>query len=217
MADAIRSAIHNLENPMPESYSRRAFLKKSALMLGMAAIGHIAGLSKALASPQTGNSPERNMLIAYFSHTGNTALVAEQIHTLTRGDMHRNRTVEVYPAEHDPCSELAGRQLRADYRPELASRVDNMESYSIIFLGYPIWWHTMPMACWTFLESYDFTGKTIVPFCTHGGDGFANSPRDIRTLCPQATILEGYHTRNVHTGRMWRDVTDWLRRIGMTA
>ena len=116
---------------MPESYSRRAFLKKSALMLGMAAIGHIAGLSKALAAPQTGNSPERNMLIAYFSHTGNTALVAEQIHTLTRGDMHRIRTVEVYPAEHDPCSELAGRQLRADYRPELASRVDNMESYSL--------------------------------------------------------------------------------------
>lgn len=110
-----------------------------------------------------------------------------------------------------------GRQLRADYRPELASRVDNMESYSIIFLGYPIWWHTMPMACWTFLESCDFTGKTIVPFCTHGGDGFANSPRDIRTLCPQATVLEGYHTRNAHAGRMPRDVSDWLRRIGMTA
>ena len=99
---------------MSESYSRRAFLKRSALTLGMAAIGHIAGLSeKALAVPQTGNSPERTMLIAYFSHTGNTALVAEQIHALTHGAMHRIRTVEVYPAEHDPCSELAGRQLRA--------------------------------------------------------------------------------------------------------
>lgn len=203
---------------MSESYSRRAFLKRSALTLGMAAIGHIAGLSeKALAVPQTGNSPERTMLIAYFSHTGNTALVAEQIHALTHGAMHRIRTVEVYPAEHDPCSELAGRQLRADYRPELASRVDNMESYSIIFFGYPIWWHTMPMACWTFLESCNFTGKTIVPFCTHGGDGFANSPRDIRALCPQATVLEGYHTRNAHAGRMPRDVTDWLQRIGMMA
>lgn len=202
---------------MSESYSRRAFLKKSALTLGMAAISHIAGLSKALAAQQTENSPERTMLIAYFSHTGNTALVAEQIHALTRGNMHRIRTVEVYPAEHDPCSELAGRQLRADYRPELASSVDNMGAYSIVFLGYPIWWHTMPMACWTFLDSYDFTGKTIVPFCTHGGDGFANSPHDIRALCPQATILEGYHTRNAHAGRMSRDVADWLRRIGMTA
>ena len=204
---------------MSESYSRRAFLKKSALTLGMVAMCHHSGTGRAFAAaaPQTANTPERNMLIAYFSHTGNTALVAEQIQSLTGGDMHRIRTVEVYPAEHDPCSELAGRQLRADYRPELASRVDNMESYSIIFLGYPIWWHTMPMACWTFLESCDFTGKTIVPFCTHGGDGFANSPRDIRTLCPQTTVLEGYHTRNAHAGRMPRDVSDWLQRIGMMA
>ena len=197
---------------MSESCSRRAFLKKSALTLGMAAMCHLSGTGRALAAvvPQTENIPERTMLIAYFSHTGNTALVAEQIQALTGGDMHRIRTVEVYPAEHDPCSELAGRQLRAGYRPELAS-------YSIVFLGYPIWWHTMPMACWTFLESYDFTGKTIVPFCTHGGDGFANSPADIRVLCPQATVLEGYHTRNAHAGRMPRDVSDWLRRIGMTA
>ena len=202
---------------MSESYSRRAFLKKSALTLGMAAMCHLSGAGRAFAVPQTGNSPERTMLIANFSHTGNTALVAEQIHSLTHGDMHRIRTVEVYPAEHDPCSELAGRQLRAGYRPELASRVDNMASYSIVFLGYPIWWHTMPMACWTFLESYDFTGKTIVPFCTHGGDGFANSPADIRALCPQTTVLEGYHTRNVHAGRMSRDVSDWLRRIGVAA
>lgn len=94
---------------MSESYSRRAFLKRGALTLGMAIMCHLSGMGRAFAVPQTGNSPERSMLIAYFSHTGNTALVAEQIHSLTHGDMHRIRTVEVYPAEHDPCSELAGR------------------------------------------------------------------------------------------------------------
>ena len=178
---------------MPESYSRRAFLKKSALMLGMAAIGHIAGLSKALAAPQTGNSPERNMLIAYFSHTGNTALVAEQIHTLTRGDMPRIRTVEVSPAEHDPCSELAGRQLRADYRPELASRVDNMESYSIIFLGYPIWWHTMPMACWTSLSLTTLPERPLSP-----------SVHTAATVLPTVRATSGRCARKL---RFWKATT----------
>lgn len=94
---------------MSESYSRRAFLKKSALTLGMAAMCHLLGMGRAFAAaaPQTANTPERNMQIAYFSHTGNTALVTEQIQSLTGGDTHRIRTVEVYPAEHDPCSELA--------------------------------------------------------------------------------------------------------------
>ena len=80
---------------MSESYSRRAFLKKSALTLGMAAMCHLSGTGRtfAAAAPQTANTPERNMLIAYFSHTGNTALVAERIHALTRGDMHRIRTI----------------------------------------------------------------------------------------------------------------------------
>ena len=201
---------------MSDSYPRRVFLKKSALTLGMAALYPLWGWGKAVAAPQTGKAPEQHMLIAYFSHTGNTALVAEQIHALTGGDMHRIRTVEIYPEDHAPCSELAGRQLRANYRPELAARVDGMDQYPIVFLGYPIWWHTMPMACRTFLESYDFSGKTLVPFCTHGGDGLANSPRDIRALCPQATVLEGYHTRNAHADRMPRDVSNWLRRIGMT-
>ena len=178
---------------MSESYSRRAFLKRGALTLGMAIMCHLSGMGRAFAVPQTGNSPERTMLIAYFSHTGNTALVAEQIHSLTHGDMHRIRTVEVYPAEHDPCSELAGRQLRAGYRPELASRVDNMASYSIVFLGYPIWWHTMPMVCWTFLESYDFTGKNLSP-----------SVRTAATVLPTVRATSGRCARRL---QFWKATT----------
>ena len=204
-------APHSTENPMSDSYPRRVFLKKSALTLGMAALYPIYGMSKAVAAPQTGKTPEQHMLIAYFSHTGNTALVAEQIHALTGGDMHRIRTVEIYPEEHDPCSELAGRQLRANYRPELAARVDGMEQYPVVFLGYPIWWHTMPMACRTFLESYDFSGKTLVPFCTHGGNGLADSPRDIAQSCPQATLVEGFAVRGSRAAKAQDDVLSWLQ------
>ena len=155
------------------------------------------------------------MLIAYFSHTGNTALVAGRIHALAGGTLHRIRTVASYPQEHDLCSRLAGQELSADARPALAAGVENLARCPVVFLGYPIWWHTMPMACRTFLESGDFSGKTIIPFCTSGSDGFADSLRDIAGLCPEARILEGYHTSDAHSGGMPVEVSDWLQRLGV--
>lgn len=155
------------------------------------------------------------MLIAYFSHTGNTAKVAEQIHALTGAKLFRIESAEKYPAEHDPCSELAGRQLRANYRPTLKNKVDDMGQYSLVFLGYPIWWHTMPMPCWTFLETYDFSGKTIAPFCTSGGDRIARSIEDIRMLAPKAKILEGYQTTNAYSPAMPQNVKNWLENTGV--
>jgi len=79
-------------------------------------------------------------------------------------------------------------RLHLNARPELTNTVENMESYDVIYLGYPNWWGTMPMAVFTFLESYDFSGKTIIPFCTHEGSGIGNSERDIKKLCPKAKV-----------------------------
>lgn len=191
--------------------TRRHFLKGTALFLGATCCAPNA-LAGAL---QRGSAA--NTLIACFSHTGNTALVATEIQRLTRGILHRIRTVEVYPQEHDACSRIAGRELRTDSRPRLSSRVEDMDRFATIFLGYPIWWHTMPMACRAFLEAYDFTNKTLIPFCTHGRDGFANSLRDIRRLCPKSTLLAGYHTYNAHGRNMPAEVEEWLGRIGMLA
>ena len=77
-------------------------------------------------------------------------------------------------------------------RPELKEMLDSIDEYEVIYLGYPNWWNTMPMACFTFLDTYDFSGKTIIPFCTHEGSGLGNSVRDIRKACPGANVLDGY-------------------------
>jgi flavodoxin len=87
--------------------------------------------------------------------------------------------------------------------------------YDIIFIGYPIWWGTMPMAIFTFLESYDFAGKTIVPFCTSGGGGLGCSISDITKLCPTSTLCEGIAVRASSVNRVENDITAWLRKIGM--
>ena len=202
--------------------SRRLFLQKSAFVLGAAALTSLSALTAStpvLAAPDNNSNKELSMnaLVVYFSWSGNTALVAEQIASLTGAGLHRIVPVNAYPVDYNDCVEQAKGERQAEFRPELANRVDNMDQYSVVFFGYPNWWSSLPMPCWTFLESYNFAGKTIVPFCTHGGGGLANGPREIRQLASGAAILEAYQTRNAHSGRMPRDVESWLKRIAILA
>jgi flavodoxin len=90
-----------------------------------------------------------------------------------------------------------------------------MPSYDVIFLGYPNWYGTMPMPVFTFLEEYNLSGKTIVPFCTHEGSGLGRSVTDIRKMCPQSTVLEGLAIRGSDVKDAQNEVTGWLRDIGM--
>lgn len=150
-----------------------------------------------------------SILIAYYSRRGqnyvggriidlpigNTEVVAQKIEKLTGGEMFRIDTVKKYPADYTACTAAAQRELRENTRPRLADRVDDMEQYDTVYLGYPNWWGTMPMVVHTFLEAHDFTGKTIVPFCTHEGSGMGRSVADIRQLCPTATVLDGMAIR----------------------
>ena len=112
---------------------------------------------------------------------------------------------------------MARAELDNDARPELAATItpEDMEKYDVIFLGYPNWWGTMPMAMFTFLEQYDLSGKIIVPFCTHGGGGFGRGPSDIAKLSPKSTILQGFTVRTGFLSFLERrapnDVADWLR------
>ena len=147
----------------------------------------------------------KKILIAYYSRrgenyvggtivdipVGNTEVMAQKIAELTGGDLFRIDTVEAYPADYTECTHVARKELKMNARPELTGKVDDMARYDTVFLGYPNWWGTMPMGVHTFLESYDFTGKTIVPFCTHEGSGMGHSVADIRKLCPGATVLDG--------------------------
>lgn len=145
---------------------------------------------------------DNHILIAYFSHTGenynvgviekgNTHIVADMIAEETGGDLFEIATVNPYPDTYEECTEVAMQEQRENARPELMAQVENLEQYDTIYLGYPIWWGELPMAVYTFLDSYDFSGKTIVPFCTHEGSGLAGTVGSISSACPNANVLDG--------------------------
>lgn len=161
------------------------------------------------------NTGNKKILIAYFSKTGNTREIANQIHANVGGDMFEIKTVDPYPADYKATVDQAKREQENNYRPKLATVVQNMDSYDVIFLGYPNWWGTMPMAVFTFLEGYNFSGKTIIPFCTHEGSRLGRSVNDIHQLCPQAALLDGLAIQGSSAKNAQNDVATWLRQIGM--
>lgn len=134
----------------------------------------------------------------------------------TGGDLFEIKTVKPYPADYNTVVALAKKELNAAYRPKLASKVVNMEIYDVVFIGYPNWWSTMPTGVFTFLEEYDFSGKTIIPFCTHEGSGLGRSERDLAKLCPNLKLLEGLAVRGSSVGRSHGSVTSWLDKLGFT-
>jgi flavodoxin len=159
-------------------------------------------------------SVSRN-IVAYFSHSGNTRVIANYIHEAAGGDIFEIEPVDPYPTDYNKCVEQARKELREEFKPELQSKVENMEDYDVVFVGYPNWWGTVPRPVAVFLSAYDFAGKTIVPFCTHGGSHLGRSVSDISGLCPQATILDGLPVRDRSVHKVRNEVTEWLRKIGI--
>lgn len=141
---------------------------------------------------------------------GNTAVIAAKLKTLTGGTLFEIDTVQKYPDDYTETTEISKVELKNNARPELIAKVDDMNQYDVIYLGYPNWWSTMPMAVFTFLESYDFAGKTIVPFCTHEGSGLGHSEKDIKTACPHSTVLHGLAIRGSFVTGADEDLRKWL-------
>lgn len=121
---------------------------------------------------------------------GNTEYMASIIQQTVGGDLFRIETVEDYPLDHDALVDFAAEEQDAGARPELAGEVENLDQYDTIFLGYPNWWGDMPMALYTFLESYDLSGKTVIPFCPHGGSRFSRTVETIAELQPDASVSD---------------------------
>lgn len=157
-------------------------------------------------------SEKGKTLVIYFSHSGNTRFLAEMIHQQVEGDLVELKTVHPYPEAYDPVVDQAKREQQDNTRPPLTTKVRNMGSYSTIFIGYPNWWGTMPMALFTFLEEYDLAGKTIIPFCTDEGSRLGRSISDMKKLAPRATILEGIAIRgkSVKNKSTRTEIADWL-------
>jgi len=152
------------------------------------------------------------ILVAYFSHSGNTKEVANQIHKIVNSDIFEIQSVKSYPCDYDAVVKQARQELDSGYKPELKTKIENIKLYDLVFIGYPNWWGTVPAPVKTFLLEYDFSGKTIVPFCTHEGSGLGRSAMDISKLCPKSTLLEGVAIRGSEVKIAQNKVSAWLRK-----
>lgn len=158
-------------------------------------------------------SPSKKILVVYFSHSGNTKEIANQIKELTDGDIFEILPAKAYPSDYQACVDQAKKEINANYKPALKTKLKSISSYDIIFVGSPCWWATMAPPVATFLSSYDLTGKTIVPFMTHEGSRMGRYASDIKKLCPKAKILEGLPVRGSNVKEAKGDVNKWLREI----
>lgn len=180
-----------------------------------------------------------NMLVAYFSYgenadlpegvdtsssasiqvgdgeiTGNTGVVAAMIAEATGADLFSIQTVEKYPDTYDATLDQAQEEQGEDARPQLASQIENLDIYDVIFLGYPNWWGDMPMAMYSFLDAVDLSGKTIVPFVTSGGSGFSSTISTIESMESGATVQEGLAISASDAASAQDQVNEWLGGLG---
>lgn len=144
---------------------------------------------------------------------GNTERVAEFIQEAVGGDLFELETVRTYDASYMTCIEEAKEELRAKARPELKALPESLDTYDTIFLGYPNWWGTCPMCVFTFLESFDFSGKRIIPFCTNEGSGLGHSERDIAKACPGAKLERGLSITGNQAARSQAQVSRWAKKF----
>lgn len=155
------------------------------------------------------------ILVAYFSHSGNTRAVAKMVQEQTGGDLFEIVTEKSYPQDYDAVVAVAKKEKAEKARPVLKKHLQNKPNYDVIFIGFPNWWGTFPMAVAAFLEENDFAGKTLIPFCTHEGSYMGSSEKDLAEMEPQAEILQGLPVRGRSAKKAKDDVADWLKKLGV--
>lgn len=169
----------------------------------------------------------KKVLIAYFSHAGenyvngamkkleigNSKVAAEMISEITGGDLFFIDTKYKYPDNHMEKINIAKKELQENARPELTEKVPDIKKYDNIFLCYPNWWGTCPMAVFTFLQEYDLTGKTIAPLCTHEGSGLSNSVKDIAKLCPDSIVTKGLAVQGGKVSSAMSIISNWIQTL----
>ena len=217
------------------------FLLAGIMMLTLAACGNSAPAESASEDEtQTSNSTNvqtessttdeggNHMLVVYFSlageqygvgviEEGNTSIIAHMIAEKTGADLFEIKPETPYPTTYQELLDVSQQEMADNARPEIVGTVDNMADYDTIFIGYPNWWGDMPMIVYNFLESYELSGKTIVPFCTHGGSGLSNTESTIADITG-GTMKDGFAIPGT-TAQNDRDtarskVTEWLKESG---
>jgi flavodoxin len=191
-------------------------------------------------NPETPTTvPEKKSLVVYFSMPettnpnkmtthednstvvvdgevlGNTQYMAYVIRETSGADIFRIEPVNPYPTNHATLVDLAADEKDVNARPAIAGQIKNFAQYDTVFIGYPIWWSDMPMILYTFFEEYDFSGKTIVPFSTHGGSRFAGTPKTIRKLEPEAKMRDGLTISRDRIQNAKQQIVDWMNRLDL--
>lgn len=146
---------------------------------------------------------------------GNTEYVASLIRQATKGELFGIRTVQQYPGTHKELIDYAKKENESGARPKLISEIKHLDNYDVIFIGFPNWWYDMPMPLYTFFDMYDFSGKTIVPFCTHGGSRFSQAIQSITELEKGADIADGYSVSRDNLDEAKDEVIKWIQKIGI--
>lgn len=163
-------------------------------------------------------------LVIYFSRSGenyfggelkniekgNTEVIAEFIQEIDDADLFKVETVIDYPADYMECIDVAKKEQQVAARPKIKETLDNIDAYDTIYIGFPNWWGTLPMAMFTQLEQLDFTGKIVKPFVTHEGSGFGSALRDINKLCNGAEIKSGLSIPGANVGSAKDTVRAWI-------
>jgi flavodoxin len=185
--------------------TRRGGLK-NALLLGMTVnLGLAADRANAQAV-----SGSRRVLVAYFTRTGNTRIIARQIRRARDADLFEIQPAEPYPEDYEETVAQATRERESGFEPPLAALAPNIKSYETIFLGFPIWGMSVPPVIRSFLAKHEVSGKTLVPFITHGGYGLGNSLSVVSEHASQARLLEGFSMEADQERRTLEQVTSWL-------
>ncbi len=232
----MKSRHYESDNLTFANISRRSVMKMIAFGLSFSVIAPTLANTSAYTAETAGKKP----LIVYFSMPetdnpqnmtreeenstvvidgkvlGNTQYVAQLIQEMTDGDIFRILPQKPYPTDHRTLVDLAKEEQEQDARPAIAGKLEALEAYDTIFIGYPNWWGDMPMILYTFLEQYDFSGKTLIPFCTHGGSGFSRTIQTIQDKQPDATVIRnGYSLSRSRMERAPSGVAEWLKEIGL--
>jgi len=153
------------------------------------------------------------VLVAYFSHSGNTRALARQIQALTDGDLHEIVPVEAYPEDYDTVVEQAKREIRAGNRPALRSDIPDLSAYDLVFIGSPNWWNTVAPPVLTFASKASLSGRTLVPFITHEGSGVGKCAADLKRAATGAMVLDGQAFRGSQVDSAHRGLSAWLNTL----
>lgn len=185
-------------------------MKQVISFLLLLAVIAFAGIEAQAASKQS-----KKILIVYYSWSGNTRAMAQQIQKYTGGDLVEITAVKPYPSDYKQCVKQAKAEVAAGFHPAIRAAVKDLASYSIVFVGTPNWWSNIAPPVASFLSSHQLAGKKVIPFVTHGGGGVANCVYDIKKLCPRAKVTDAKDIAGDDVRSSQAEITRWLKGIKM--